>query len=131
MTVIPNFAEIHLEPQNQPAGGDGLNDWSARFKTETGKSPGDFLWETPELIKVKPLYSAADLEGIDHLDTMPGIPPYLRGPYSTMYVTRRTDAPSTAGSRTSSSMAHADKGECPAWCRDDQPPQDRRPNRAA
>jgi methylmalonyl-CoA mutase len=88
MTVIPNFAEIHLEPQNQPAGGDGLDDWSARFKTETGKSPGDFLWETPELIKVKPLYSAADLEGVDHLDTMPGIPPYLRGPYSTMYVTR-------------------------------------------
>jgi methylmalonyl-CoA mutase len=88
MTVIPNFAEIHLEPQNQPAGGDGLDDWSARFKTETGKSPGDFLWETPELIKVKPLYSSADLEGIDHLDTMPGIPPYLRGPYSTMYVTR-------------------------------------------
>jgi len=88
MTVIPNFAEIHLEPQNQPAGGDGLDDWTARFKTETGKSPGDFLWETPELIKVKPLYSAADLEGVDHLDTMPGIPPYLRGPYSTMYVTR-------------------------------------------
>ena len=88
MTVIPNFAEIHLEPQNQPAGGDGLDDWSARFKTETGKSPGEFLWETPELIKVKPLYSAADLEGVDHLDTMPGIPPYLRGPYSTMYVTR-------------------------------------------
>ena len=88
MTVIPNFAEIHLEPQNQPAGGDGLDDWNARFKTETGKSPGDLLWETPELIKVKPLYSSADLEGVDHLDTMPGIPPYLRGPYSTMYVTR-------------------------------------------
>jgi len=88
MTVIPNFAEVHLEPQNQPAGGDGLDDWNSRFKTETGKSAGDLLWETPELIKVKPLYSAADLEGVDHLDTMPGIPPYLRGPYSTMYVTR-------------------------------------------
>ena len=64
MTVIPNFAEIHLEPQNQPAGGDGLDDWTARFKTETGKSPGDFLWETPELIKVKPLYSPPIWKGL-------------------------------------------------------------------
>ena len=88
MTVIPNFAEIHLEPQNQPAGGDGLEDWVARFKGETGKSPEEILWETPEQINVKPFYSAADLEGLDHLDTLSGIPPYLRGPYSTMYVTR-------------------------------------------
>ena len=88
MTIIPDFSEIHLEPQNQPAGGDGLEDWIARFKSEAGKSPEDFLWETPEQIMVKPLYSAADLDGLDHLDTMSGIPPYLRGPYSTMYVTR-------------------------------------------
>jgi methylmalonyl-CoA mutase len=45
-------------------------------------------WRTPEEIPVKPLYTAADLENIDHLDTMPGMPPFLRGPYATMYVQR-------------------------------------------
>ena len=43
-------------------------------------------WLTPESIAVKPAYSEADLAGIDFLDTYPGIAPYLRGPYPTMYV---------------------------------------------
>jgi methylmalonyl-CoA mutase len=43
-------------------------------------------WLTPEGIAVKPAYSEADLAGIDFLDTYPGIAPYLRGPYPTMYV---------------------------------------------
>ena len=43
-------------------------------------------WLTPEGIPVKPAYSEADLAGIDFLDTCPGIAPYLRGPYPTMYV---------------------------------------------
>ncbi|MGZ9103379.1 MAG: methylmalonyl-CoA mutase [Rhodoplanes sp.] len=90
MSSIPDFTTLHLEPSNQPPGnGGGLSGWAARFQEETGKAPGtEQVWETPELIPVKPLYSSADLEGIDHLDTMPGMPPYLRGPYSTMYVTR-------------------------------------------
>jgi len=46
------------------------------------------VWETPETIDVPPLYTAADLEGLDFLDTYPGIVPYLRGPYPTMYVTQ-------------------------------------------
>jgi methylmalonyl-CoA mutase len=87
MTGIPNFSEIHLDTQNAPSG-ESHADWAARFKKETGKSPEQFLWETPEQVNVKPLYSAADLDGLDHLDTMAGIPPYVRGPYSTMYVTR-------------------------------------------
>jgi methylmalonyl-CoA mutase len=45
-------------------------------------------WQTPEHIPVKPLYTAADLRDVDHLDTMPGVPPFLRGPYPTMYVLR-------------------------------------------
>ncbi len=45
-------------------------------------------WLTPEGIPVKPVYTADDLRGIDFLDTYPGIAPYLRGPYSTMYVTQ-------------------------------------------
>ncbi|MFI6902062.1 methylmalonyl-CoA mutase [Nonomuraea sp. NPDC050394] len=44
------------------------------------------VWETPEGIGVKPLYTAADLDGLDFLQTYPGAAPYLRGPYPTMYV---------------------------------------------
>jgi methylmalonyl-CoA mutase len=43
-------------------------------------------WATPEGIAVPPLYTSADLDGLDFLDTYPGSPPYLRGPYPTMYV---------------------------------------------
>jgi methylmalonyl-CoA mutase len=43
-------------------------------------------WETPEGINIKPLYGKEDLAGLDFLDTYPGIAPYLRGPYPTMYV---------------------------------------------
>ena len=45
-------------------------------------------WQTPEGIAVKGTYAAADLEGLDALETYPGIAPYLRGPYPTMYVTQ-------------------------------------------
>ncbi|MDR0814447.1 MAG: methylmalonyl-CoA mutase [Bacteroidales bacterium] len=46
------------------------------------------LWQTPEQIPVKPVYTAADLEGMEHLNYAAGIAPNLRGPYSTMYVMR-------------------------------------------
>lgn len=45
-------------------------------------------WLTPEGIKVKPTYSAQDIADIDFADTMPGIAPFVRGPYPTMYKTR-------------------------------------------
>jgi methylmalonyl-CoA mutase len=45
-------------------------------------------WLTPEGIAVKPVYGPGDLDGLDFLDTFPGIPPYLRGPYPAMYVTQ-------------------------------------------
>ncbi|HEY8299224.1 MAG TPA: methylmalonyl-CoA mutase family protein, partial [Methyloceanibacter sp.] len=45
-------------------------------------------WQTPEGIAVKPTYGAGDLRGLDFLDGFPGVPPYLRGPYPTMYLQR-------------------------------------------
>src|ERR1700749_2770259 len=71
MSRIPNFANIAFE-KTAPAGFAG------------NAEP----WLTPEGILVKPAYSEVDLEGIDFLDTWPGIAPYLRGPYPTMYVTQ-------------------------------------------
>src|SRR5579885_2669321 len=45
-------------------------------------------WQTPEGIAVQPAYGEADLEGLDFLDTYPGKPPFLRGPYPAMYAAR-------------------------------------------
>ena len=53
-----------------------------------GSPPTAEPWLTPEGIEVKQTYSAADIEGLDFLDTWPGIAPYLRGPYPAMYVTQ-------------------------------------------
>src|SRR5215213_3708099 len=69
MSRIPDFANISFE-KTAGAAPDG------------GAEP----WLTPEGIPVKPAYSEADLEGIDFLETWPGVAPYLRGPYPTMYV---------------------------------------------
>src|SRR5450631_2296403 len=69
MSRIPNFANIAFEK-------------ATRTEPVGGAEP----WLTPEGILVKPGYSEADLEGIDFLETWPGIAPYLRGPYPAMYV---------------------------------------------
>ena len=61
-----------------------LDEWSQASEV----SKDHLSWRTPEQIDVKALYSAADLDNIDHLETMPGMPPFLRGPYATMYVQR-------------------------------------------
>jgi methylmalonyl-CoA mutase len=50
--------------------------------------PAAAAWTTHEQIAVRPAYAAADVAGRDHLDYLPGLPPFLRGPYATMYVTR-------------------------------------------
>jgi methylmalonyl-CoA mutase len=53
-----------------------------------GKSSDSLNWMTPEGILVKPLYTAEDLEGLEHVNTLPGLPPYVRGPMATMYAGR-------------------------------------------
>lgn len=85
MTTIPNFADV---PLRDGGPGVGLADWEKACAVVAGGAPVATGWQTPEQIPVKPLYSAADLDGLEHLDTMPGVPPFLRGPYPTMYVLR-------------------------------------------
>ena len=71
-----------------------FDDWVALAKTELRGKPVETLdWTTPEGIRVKPLYTAADLEAIQAAgfplrDAMPGFPPYLRGPRATMFANR-------------------------------------------
>jgi len=68
---------------------DDLVGWAARVRDETkGRAPEDLAWLTPEKIRVNPLYTVADLEGLPYAETMPGSPPYVRGPRATMYAGR-------------------------------------------
>jgi methylmalonyl-CoA mutase len=76
MTRIPDFATVEFA--EAAAERDGPRAAAPRCEP----------WLTPEGIPVKPSYAADDVAGIDFLDTMPGIAPYLRGPYPTMYVTQ-------------------------------------------
>ena len=63
--------------------------WSALAEKELRGKPLDALtWETPEGISVSPLYTAQDVEGMDHVNTLPGMAPYVRGPKATMYAGR-------------------------------------------
>ena len=75
MTIPESFAGLSLDPQSAYA--------------STGHVPThDRSWRAPEGIDIAGLYTAADLDGLDALDTYPGLAPFLRGPYSTMYTTR-------------------------------------------
>jgi len=66
-----------------------LGDWEKLAERELKSKPVETLtWMTPEGIAVKALYTADDLAEIEHLDSMPGLPPYLRGPRATMYTNR-------------------------------------------
>jgi methylmalonyl-CoA mutase len=66
-----------------------IADWQQlASKDLKGAGPDTLNWVTPEGITVKPLYTAADLEGIEGLDSLPGFPPFARGPRATMYAHR-------------------------------------------
>jgi len=66
-----------------------VKDWSALAEKELrGRPLADLTWKTPEGIPVKPLYTAEDLAGLEHLDSLPGLAPFVRGPRATMYAGR-------------------------------------------
>ena len=68
---------------------DKSEDWKALAEKELrGRALDDLTWDTPEGIAVKPVYTEADLDGVEHLGGMPGIAPYTRGPRGTMYAGR-------------------------------------------
>ncbi|UCH28777.1 MAG: methylmalonyl-CoA mutase, partial [Myxococcales bacterium] len=81
MSRLPDFGELDFDSVGGAA--QSLADWKALAGADA-----DRRWNTPEGIEVKPVYTAEDLGPVTHLDTMPGLPPFLRGPYSTMYVQR-------------------------------------------
>ena len=75
----PNFKEVDFREVTQP--GSSFREWEKQNGIREE-------WITPEQILVKPVYGPDDLEEMEHLDYAAGLPPFLRGPYSTMYVMR-------------------------------------------
>ena len=61
-------------------------EWQAAVEASTGKSLDQLVSATMELINVKPLYTQEDIKELKHLGYTAGVPPFLRGPYPTMYV---------------------------------------------
>ena len=75
----PNFKNIEI--QRSPKCHPDTKAWESENKIKAD-------WSTPEQIDVKPVYTRDDLNGMEHLNYAAGLAPFLRGPYSTMYVTR-------------------------------------------
>ncbi|WP_436786538.1 methylmalonyl-CoA mutase [Yinghuangia sp. YIM S10712] len=80
--TIPDFTGVDLGTP-EAATPDA---WRDAVREATGKDADELTRDTPEGIPVKALYTAKDTEGLDFLRTYPGVTPYLRGPYPTMYV---------------------------------------------
>ncbi|HEY2879863.1 methylmalonyl-CoA mutase [Nocardioides sp.] len=75
MSVPESFAGLPLETSNP-------------YLARVSHGAKGVSWHSPEGIEIKPRYDAGDLDGLDALDTWPGLTPYLRGPYPTMYTTQ-------------------------------------------
>ena len=85
MKAFPDYTKIDLNSAPAPV---TFEQWRELFEMETGKSLNDWVHQTLEQIAVQPLYTEADLAKCEHLDTMPGLAPFVRGPYGSMYVTK-------------------------------------------
>jgi methylmalonyl-CoA mutase len=94
MSVPESFADLPLgSTGSTPGSGVSTGSTTEAETTDpllptTEAEDGQPAWLSPEGIPVKALYTSADLEGLDALDTYPGLTPFLRGPYPTMYTTQ-------------------------------------------
>ena len=77
MSQAPEFKQADLDAWHKAAA-----------KSAPGGDVQALNWVTPDGITVKPLYTAADLQGLPHADTLPGFEPFIRGPQATMYAVR-------------------------------------------
>jgi len=85
MNAQPDFTKIAFD---NAVASVKQSDWRKEMKAETGQWPEDWAAKTLEEIDLKPLYGPEDLAKCEAIDSMPGIAPYRRGPYGSMYVIR-------------------------------------------
>ncbi|ATB33815.1 methylmalonyl-CoA mutase [Melittangium boletus] len=82
-THVPDFSGIDFDaPETRPT--PAVLDAQRHHAAEANRTAE--RWDTPEGLPLKPVYTREDLEGVEHLGSLPGLPPFVRGPYSTMYV---------------------------------------------
>ncbi|MBO0702019.1 MAG: methylmalonyl-CoA mutase [Candidatus Dormibacteraeota bacterium] len=82
---IPDFSTVEL---GTPAGASSRKRWEAEVEAVTERRPDQLAETLPEGISRRPLYTPDDVAGLDAPHTLPGLPPFLRGPYPTMYRTQ-------------------------------------------
>jgi methylmalonyl-CoA mutase len=85
MKAKPDFTTMPFESKTAPS---TYEDWSRQLEAETGHTPDHWARKTLERIDLKPFYGPADAAGCEGLESMPGLPPFRRGPYGSMYVSR-------------------------------------------
>ena len=85
MSKKPDFNKIDFNLNPMTA---SFDNWKKEIEKNSSKLLDELMWKTNEQIGVKPLYNKCDMDGLEHLDYAAGIPPFLRGPYATMYVMR-------------------------------------------
>jgi methylmalonyl-CoA mutase len=105
--TIPDFGEMPFaEPSTEPAGpaddAAAGKQWAESVRDTVDADPDTLAWHTPEGITVPRLYTEQDTADLDFLHTYPGIAPYLRGPYPTMYATQPWTIRQYAGFSTAS-----------------------------
>jgi len=89
MTTVPDFTQISLQLSTPTFSAQKLREkWRAQFETIEGCSLDKRQKEALDGFPIFPLYSAADIEKCEHLGFSAGVPPFLRGPYATMYATQ-------------------------------------------
>jgi methylmalonyl-CoA mutase len=81
----PDFKNIDLNIKPNPI---TFDEWIKTVTTEERERIENLIWDTNEKIPVKPLYTREDVAGLEHIHYTAGIPPFLRGPYATMYCMR-------------------------------------------
>jgi methylmalonyl-CoA mutase len=86
MTRIPDLTKVAFPGSAEPT--DQHDAWCQAAKATSGCTLKDLAWETQEGIPVPPVYTAYNHQRLSHLSYQPGLPPFVRGPYPTMYVTR-------------------------------------------
>ncbi|MCH1568701.1 MAG: methylmalonyl-CoA mutase [Alphaproteobacteria bacterium] len=84
MSKLPDFSKRAL---NTAANAD-MSAWQRAAKATQDNDAAAGLRQTPEGIDIKPLYTAADSDALPYLDSYPGLAPFIRGPYATMYVNK-------------------------------------------
>ncbi|MBD3331990.1 methylmalonyl-CoA mutase [candidate division GN15 bacterium] len=85
---MSRFADYSHVDWQVVAGQPDRKTWADAVVLQTGRKPEELTWETMEKISLSPVYTADDVAETDHLPYMPGLPPYHRGPYATMYIAR-------------------------------------------